>query len=359
VPPRPTLPADDLYARLEIAANASPEAIEVAWRALLRLHHPDVAGPAGLERAKRINVAHDWLSDPDLRARYDAERHPGLRAVGHRLRGDPWTARRPGVDTPPRRRPTPVSEDPAEAFRRFIERVGRLSADELDRLSMADTRPIAFVATIRRFLSDAQLDAVAAAEATVRSRLDPAAWADTPTRDAILGYANELVLGAFLDALLTGPFRERTRERLARGWEAAIDQPRYGPNTPAVRRFLARVAVLAPNELRTMAALAAPGKVHLPWPAGLDPAEDEAFRVSSSLAGRDAAASMPSAGISRPIAGRARRTLARTAHAIVLRHGFTAAEFGVLTAPWLAATGDPATGRSDAARPEPTVRRRA
>ena len=79
MPPRPALPADDLYARLEIGFDASPEVIELAWRSLLRLHHPDVAGPGGLERSKRINVAHDWLSDPDLRARYDHER--GLRAT--------------------------------------------------------------------------------------------------------------------------------------------------------------------------------------------------------------------------------------------------------------------------------------
>src|SRR3954466_7183426 len=74
VPPRPTLPADDLYARLEVGVDASAEVIELAWRSLLRRHHPDVAGPDGLERAKRINVAHDWLSDPELRTRYDHER---------------------------------------------------------------------------------------------------------------------------------------------------------------------------------------------------------------------------------------------------------------------------------------------
>src|SRR6478672_3956315 len=76
MPARPMLPADDLYARLEVPANASFEAIEVAWRALLKQHHPDVVGGGADadDRAKRINVAHDWLSDPDLRARYDRER---------------------------------------------------------------------------------------------------------------------------------------------------------------------------------------------------------------------------------------------------------------------------------------------
>ena len=36
MPARPLLPDDDLYARLEIPVDASYEAIEVAWRALLR-----------------------------------------------------------------------------------------------------------------------------------------------------------------------------------------------------------------------------------------------------------------------------------------------------------------------------------
>ena len=84
MPPRRPLPADDLYACLEIATDASPEAIEVAWRSLLRQHHPDIAGPSGLERAKRINVAHDWLSDPELRQRYDRERGISRRGKGDR-----------------------------------------------------------------------------------------------------------------------------------------------------------------------------------------------------------------------------------------------------------------------------------
>src|SRR5258708_26339804 len=74
--PRRMLPPEDLSARLELPFDASFEAIEIAWRALLKQHHPDVAGPTADALAKRINVAHDWLSDPDLRARYDRERPP-------------------------------------------------------------------------------------------------------------------------------------------------------------------------------------------------------------------------------------------------------------------------------------------
>ena len=101
MPARPPLPADDLYARLGIPTDASVEAIEVAWRALLRRHHPDVAGEGGLEVAKRINVAHDWLTDPALRAQYDREhgfRHRvGPRGDGHQA----WHAR-DGAEPAPR-----------------------------------------------------------------------------------------------------------------------------------------------------------------------------------------------------------------------------------------------------------------
>ncbi len=42
--PPPPLPSDDLYARLGVPLDASVEAIEIAWRGLLRRHHPAVAG---------------------------------------------------------------------------------------------------------------------------------------------------------------------------------------------------------------------------------------------------------------------------------------------------------------------------
>ncbi len=65
-------PDFDLYAELEVHPGASPETIDAAWRSLVKRHHPDVtAGPD--ERIRRLNVAHDWLSDPGRRARYDTE----------------------------------------------------------------------------------------------------------------------------------------------------------------------------------------------------------------------------------------------------------------------------------------------
>ena len=358
--PRPVVPSDDLYARLEVAPDASSETIEIAWRALLKRHHPDVAGGQGLELAKRINVAHDWLSDGELRARYDAERlhGRGVDRSGHRgraWRADGATAApsRPA----PRRRPV---QTPAHALERYLDRVGRLSADELDRLSVADTTSIAFVASIRRFLAPDSIAAVDGVEREVRRRLAPRNWANPAIRDAILAAAHELVLGRFLDEHLSEPFRGRARDRLVRGWEAAVDQPRYGPNTPAVRRFVGRAAALTSDEARTLSR-AIRGRINPdPWPLGLDPDEHEGLRVSTALAGRDAvAAAGPAlARLDRATAGRADRLLRRTAHALVLRHGFRREDLDALLYAWRVATADQA-GRSatdDAARA--TVRRR-
>jgi curved DNA-binding protein CbpA len=336
------LPADDLYGRLELPFDASPEAVEIAWRALLKRHHPDVAGSSTDDLAKRINVAHDWLSDPELRARYDDERHPGRR------RGAGAAARR-GSAAPPRRRaarpPAPRRPlEPAEAVERHLARVRRLSQDELDRLSLAESPPIAFVASISRFLSADQLAAVEGLERRVQDALPPAGRWDAPTRDAALGYAHELLLGPFLDAHLSEPFRERVRERLARGWESAIDQPRYGPNTEAVRAAIDRLRTLGPTDLSRLA-VAAPPAGPDPWPRGLSPVDDDALRVSSALAQRDAAAALPD-----PVPSVLRRSVGRALHGLVLRHAFKPAELARLVGPWSGVIGPADTASRPAAK---------
>ena len=206
MPPRQALPSDDLYARLELPTNATPEAIEIAWRSLLRRHHPDVAGPAGLEHAKRINVAHDWLGDPDLRTRYDRER-----GLVHGRQGRHASTWPDGDDFRPARPATPRPRRPEEVIERFLERVATLDADDLDRMAMADPAPIAFGATIRRFLPEERRVALEELEAEIDRRLSPDAMARHGIRDTVHAYAAELVLAPFLDALLSEPFRDRTR----------------------------------------------------------------------------------------------------------------------------------------------------
>ena len=333
MPPRPALPVDDLYARLEIGVDASPEVIELAWRSLLRLHHPDVAGPGGLERSKRINVAHDWLSDPDLRARYDHER--GLRTTIRDTGGrDPRQRTRA---TPRPVWPRPI--DPAETLARFLERVGTLDPDEIDRLACAEPAPIAFGATIARFLPPEQGAALEAMEDAVAARLDPVAAARPGVRDAVENYGTEVVLGPFLDQLLSEPFRERTAERLTRGWDAAVGQPRYGPNGDAVRALIARLAALDASGVKALAGTARRAgveeeRVDDPWPPGFSPDDDEALRVSSILAAADAAAAIPRNLADAATTARAGRSAARLAHLLVLRHAFGPSSFASLTRPW-------------------------
>ncbi len=335
MPVRSLLPDDDLYARLEVPVDASVEAIEIAWRALLRRHHPDVAGADGLAVAKAINVAHDWLSDPDLRERYDRERGIGSARRRTTAGGTLWTDR---ADDRPRPQPRPrprVDEDPAAALARFLDRVGRLTADDLDRLDCADATPIAFIATIERFLSESQLAAVAAAEAAVEGRLPSTSWRRPAVRDAVLGPVYELVLGPFLDENLDEPFRGRVRERLTRGWDAAVGKPRYGPNGDDIEALVRRIEALDERELRTVAAAGlAEGIGEEPWPSDATPEDDEALRVSSVLAGRDAAMVLEGHALDRRMLAAARRAVTHVAHLLVLRHAFPAGEWERLAAPW-------------------------
>ena len=341
------LPPDDLYARLELPVTASFEAIEIAWRALLKQHHPDVAGPSAGELAKRINVAHDWLSDPDLRARYDRERHP--RRATTVIGGDRRSPRSRATarDTVRAARPVRRPVEPAEAIARHIDRIRRLTEDELDRLSLAETAPIAFIATISRFLPKDRQEALRTLEPMIQAALPLRARWDPATRDAALGFAQDIVLGPFLDEHLSGAFRERVQERLTRGWEAAVDQPRYGPNTAAVVDALRRLEALPPAERARIAGTGPRTGLPAdhPWPRGLSPTDDDALRVSSALAQRDAVALLPE-----PIPAFARRSLGRAMHGLVLRHGFKTDELEKLAGPWAPIVLPAATASAGARR---------
>jgi hypothetical protein len=354
VPPRLLVPDDDLYARLELPTDATPEAIEVAWRALLRRHHPDVAGDDrdALERAKRINVAHDWLSDPELRARYDERRVEGLRTHGGVSTPTSRSARGRPVWSPPptawhtggpvrRREDRILGGEPEGRIDRFLERVRRLSDDEYDRMSVTDRPPIAFVATIRRFAPPAAAAELEELERNLGAVVPPVRWSDLAIREAVLGVAAELVLGAFLDDHLTAAFRGRARERLVRAWEAALDQPRYGANTDAVIALRDRAARLTADEAaRFVRAAATVRATERPWPAGLDPEEDEGLHVSAMLADRDVAAAPSLAGVAAPTATRTRRLLGRLGHATALRHAHGPATYAAMLGPWRTAVGD-------------------
>ena len=333
MPIRHPLPSDDLYARLGVPRDASAEAIELAWRALLRRHHPDVAGPEALELAKRINVAHDWLSDPELRRRYDHERSIGVRA------GRPPRAG-PDRGTPSRRavRRPPTT---AELVASVVDRVGRLSRDELDRLALAEPAPIAFLATMRQVVPaelEQQLDE---AERAALANLPPAARRSPAIRDAVVGRLADILLADTLDEILGDPASIWARERLTRGWDSAVGQPRYGPATTVVGSLLERLGGLSAAELRQLAVTGTIERLgEPPWPDATSPEEDDALRVSSELAATDAIAAVDAALVATATTGvrtvtAARRAAARIAHLLVLRHAFPIRAFERHAAPWL------------------------
>ena len=326
---RQTLPADDLYARLGVPHDASPEAIELAWRGLLRQHHPDVAGPDGLELAKRINVAHDWLSDPELRHRYDRERAPGIRAGRAPRAGFPWDV---PVRRPARRPPTT-----AEQVAAVVERVGRLTIDELDRLALAEPAPIAFLATLRQFVPPQLEEVLDAAERAAIANLPPAARRIVAIRDSVVGRLAAIVLGDLIDEILGESAGSRARERLTRGWDAAVGQPRYGPATAAIDDLIERLRAFTPEEVQALAGTWNGERLgRPPLPTATSPEEDEALRVSTELASKDALRALADApGSGTRGVPSARRAAARVAHLMVLRHAFPATSFERHAGPWL------------------------
>jgi curved DNA-binding protein len=65
--------ATDHYSTLGIPRNAKPEAIKAAYRKLARKYHPDLNpdDASAKKRFQEINEAHEVLSDPESRKKYD------------------------------------------------------------------------------------------------------------------------------------------------------------------------------------------------------------------------------------------------------------------------------------------------
>jgi curved DNA-binding protein CbpA len=65
--------ANDAYAVLGLEPSVDDDAIQIAYRALARRFHPDIAGETATKRMMRINAAFDRVRDPIRRAEYDIE----------------------------------------------------------------------------------------------------------------------------------------------------------------------------------------------------------------------------------------------------------------------------------------------
>ena len=112
----------DYYDVLGVPRSASAKEIKTAFRKLARKHHPDVnPGDAGAEaRFKEINEAHEVLSDPEKRKKYDEfgpewERYEAWEKAG-RPGGNPFAAGGAGGPGPQVQYQTVSPEELEELF---------------------------------------------------------------------------------------------------------------------------------------------------------------------------------------------------------------------------------------------------
>lgn len=62
----------DYYELLQLSPSADPETVDRVYRLLAKRYHPDNGDSGDLERFSHLRAAYDVLSDPELRAAYDA-----------------------------------------------------------------------------------------------------------------------------------------------------------------------------------------------------------------------------------------------------------------------------------------------
>ena len=381
-------PGFDPYEVLGVGVDADEIVVQLAYRARIRQVHPDIAGADGLARAKRLNVARDWLLDPELRSRLTRSSGlappPGGPARGGGRPARPAGSRAAGTQARTRsaRRPGPSRFDP-ETFdfgprtpelRSFLRAVGTLSRDERARVnySLGEARPVHFEG-YRDFVeptlwarSGALRDAVAMAWSQGVDEEPPIVFPlgrVIPTGYLVANaYAQWLLLGGFLRHELGAAtfrsehFLDSFAARCVGPWMASIRQARYGPHDKRVRAFFATATSLPQASADRLArswqehmgrdGLGNPGGdigpgVWLPAP----PNVPEVLRVSGYLAAVDASRIEPPAGLDDEHQGSFRYGLRLTAHALAL--GLVDGAGGDYLRPW-----------RDAVGPDPSLRGR-
>ena len=113
--PRLPPPAADLYSLLGVEPAATAAEVSAAYRRVAKVLHPDVSGTLTTAAMAALNVAREWLLDPERRLRYDQSRglrQPSIESVGQPATG--WASSEDDADRPsPRRGPTSWRPPPA------------------------------------------------------------------------------------------------------------------------------------------------------------------------------------------------------------------------------------------------------
>ena len=259
-------PDFDPFELLGVDASADAATIDRAYKARIRYVHPDIAGPAGLNETKRLNIAREWLVDPDLRAQLP---QPAAAA--------PTSPAKTPDDTTPswwdrttRPRTTtgydPLRDDPTRfdygtrttRLRAFFDTIRGLSSDERARVtySLGDEPPL-FFDEFKNLVSE-QLWARSKALADAISSV----WTEREDEDTPLLFPTGRVFGngvvvanAYAQWLLLGDaIRQRTfdtetidalEQRSTWPWDASVGYVRYGPAQLQVEAFLVDARALS------------------------------------------------------------------------------------------------------------------
>ncbi len=260
-----TQPPDfDPFELLGVDASADAVTIDRAYKSRIRFVHPDIAGSAGLNETKRLNVAREWLLDAELRARLPppsfssrarpaAEPAPSPAASSWFWDGEARPPDRPEWDY------DPLEDDPlafdygarTDQLRDFFGSIRSLTADERARVtySLGDEPPLFFDEFKDQLSETLWARSRALSDAVARI------WGERQVEDTPLLFPRGRVFGngavvanAYAQwMLLSNAISQRTRDpdrlaalmtRCTTPWASSVGQSRYGSNQREVDAFL-------------------------------------------------------------------------------------------------------------------------
>jgi hypothetical protein len=258
-------PDFDPYELLGVDGDADAAAVHRAYKARVRLVHPDVAGDAGLPETKRLNQAREWLLDPELRALLPrGSRRWRAAAEEVTRRRDPhptwdWDVAAPRAPDPPWAY-DPLRHDPltfdygaaTDRLRAFFDAIRSLTDDERARItySMGDERPGSFddlrvvVGEEMMGRSRALHDAVSVLWREREDEIAPLDFPKTPFHGGgpaiVNAYGQWLLLGEHVRTLvrIDRVALDHLEYTCTWPWEASLGLPRYGQRDEGVSAFL-------------------------------------------------------------------------------------------------------------------------